>query len=236
MTNILITGSEGQIGQIFVKKLLSLGHNVFGMDKVNKINDGIIYYTVDLTKKKEIVKALEKIPNDIEILINNAGTSVFTPFEERSEEELDQVINLNLKSNIIITQLIFNKYLKKINKGCIVNIGSIYGVVAGDMKIYNKNDRKTSEVYGATKSAIINLTKYFACYMAKYNIRVNCISPGGVYNNHSENFVKNYSNKVPLNRMCKEEELTSTLEYLISPDSGCVTGQNIIVDGGLTAL
>ena len=236
MANVLITGSEGQLGKVFVKKLLSLGHNVIGMGKSKQINKGIKYFSLDLTNNKELVNVIENISNNIDILINNAGISVFTPFEERTEEELDNVINVNLKSNILITKLIFNKFFKKNKSGCIVNMGSIYGVVSGDMKIYGINDRRTPEIYGATKAAIINLTKYFACYMAPYNVTVNCISPGGVFNNHNENFVKNYSSKVPLNRMCKEEDLTSTLEYLISPKSRYITGQNILVDGGLSAL
>ena len=100
-------------------------------------------------------------------------------------------------------------------------------------QIYNKGDRRTPEIYGATKAAVINLTKYFAAYMASSNVRVNSISPGGVYNNQSDDFVRKYSNKVPLGRMANENELQSALEFLISNRSSYVTGQNIVVDGGL---
>ena len=236
MSNVLITGSEGQLGRVFVQKLLSLGHNVIGLDKVKQVNENINFIQTDITKTNDLVKSLNEITVDIEILINNAGTAVFTPFEERTLEEIDKVISVNLKSNIILTQLLFNRFFKKNKKGCIVNIGSIYGVVSSDMRIYNENDRRAPEIYGATKAAVINLTKYFACYMAPYNIRVNCISPGGVFNNHNDKFVSNYSKKVPMNRMCDEKELASTLEYLISPNSSYITGQNIVVDGGLTSL
>ena len=104
------------------------------------------------------------------------------------------------------------------------------------MRIYNTNDRRTPEIYGATKAAIINLTKYFAAYMAPYNVRVNCISPGGIYNKQNSEFIDKYSKKVPLNKMANVNELGSTLEYLISNESTYTTGQNIFVDGGLTIL
>ena len=102
------------------------------------------------------------------------------------------------------------------------------------MRLYAEGDRRTPEIYGASKAAVINLTKYFAAYMAP-NVRVNCISPGGIFNNQDSDFVQMYSRKVPMERMGKEEELLSTLEYLISDESSYVTGQNIVVDGGLTA-
>ena len=170
----------------------------------------------------------------LDILINNAGVACFTSFEERTEDELDYVIGVNLKGTIFMIQTVFKHFFKPQKRGCIINIGSIYGVVSGDMRLYAEGDRKTSEIYGASKAAVINLTKYFAAYMAP-NVRVNCISPGGIFNYQDSDFVQMYSRKVPMERMGKEEELLSTLEYLISDESSYVTGQNIVVDGGLTA-
>ena len=212
-----------------------MNYQVIGFDKADQVNNDIIFHQVDITKSTEITNALNDLNHEIHLLINNAGVSVFSPFEKRTEEELDQVINVNRKGTILITQAIFNRYFKPNKSGCIVNMGSIYGVVAGDMKIYNEGDRRTPEIYGATKASVINLTKYFAAYMAPYNVRANCISPGGIFNNQSEKFVTNYSRKVPMNRMGNDKELLSTLEYLISEDSSYLTGQNIIVDGGFTS-
>jgi NAD(P)-dependent dehydrogenase (short-subunit alcohol dehydrogenase family) len=162
--------------------------------------------------------------------------SVFSPFEERTFEEIDFVMDVNIKGNILLTQNAFNRFFKVQKSGAIINIGSIYGVVAGDMQIYNEGDRRTPEIYGATKAAVINLTKYFAAYMAPFSVRANCISPGGIFNNQNKDFVEKYSAKVPLKRMAKCEEMLSTLDYLMSDDSSYVTGQNILVDGGLTSL
>ena len=160
--------------------------------------------------------------------------SIFSPFEERTEDDIDFVFDVNVKGTILMTQAVFKNFFKPKKAGCIINLGSIYGVVSGDMRLYKEGDRRTPEIYGATKAAVINLTKYFATYMAPYNVRVNCISPGGIFNHQDPLFVKKYSEKVPLGRMGQEEELLSTLEYLISNNSTYVTGQNIVVDGGLT--
>lgn len=230
----LITGSEGQLGRTFARKLLELGYHVIGFDIGTQVNDDIIFCQVDITKPSEIERALEKLNLGIDVLINNAGVSVFSPFEERTEEELSYVIDVNIKGMIFMTQIVFNHHFKPQKGGCIVNIGSIYGIVSGDMGIYKQGDRRTPEIYGATKAAVINMTRYFAAYMAPHNVRVNCISPGGIFNHQDSEFVTKYTRKVPLGRMGNENDLLSTLEYLISDESNYVTGQNIIVDGGLT--
>ena len=234
METAILTGSEGQIGQSFVSRLKELEYKVIGIDIVDQVNDGIIYHRADITKKHEIESVLKQHNENITVLINNAGTSVFSPFEERTEDQIDMVMNVNLKGNILMTQLVYNKYFKVKKNGTIINIGSIYGIVSGDMNIYNEGDRRTSEIYGATKAAVINLTKYFATYMAPDNVRVNCISPGGIYNNQDSEFIEKYSRKVPMNRMGYADELLGSLEYLLSDKSSYVTGQNIVVDGGLT--
>jgi len=222
------------LGQAFARKLLELDYHVIGFDIGAQVNDDIIFCQVDITKPREIEASLKKLNSGIDVLINNAGVSVFSPFEERTGEELDFVIDVNLKGTIFMIQAVFNRFFKPQKKGCIVNIGSIYGIVAGDMGIYKEGDRRTPEIYGATKAAVINITKYFATYMAPYNVRVNCISPGGIFNNQDKEFVKKYSLKVPMARMGKEKELLSTLEYLVSDESSYITGQNLIVDGGFT--
>lgn len=236
MKTVLITGSEGQLGKAYVARLLSLDYRVIGFDIFPEAqNKDIIYCQVNITNLDNIRNTLARLAIGVDILVNNAGVSVFSPFEERTEQELDYVINVNLKGPILMTQVVFNACFKPQKRGCIVNIGSIYGIVAGDMRLYREGDRRTPEIYGATKAGVINLTRYFAAYMAPYNVRVNCISPGGIFNHQDTEFVRKYSLKVPLGRMGDEKELLNTLEYLISDESSYVTGQNIVVDGGLTA-
>ena len=238
MNNAIITGCEGQLGKIFVDELLKLNYNVIGIDIEDKSkNKEIKYIKADITNSAELRNKLNpKVIENVDLLLNNAGVSVFTPFEDRTDQEIDYVLNVNLKAPIVLSQIIFKNFFKPQKKGCIVNISSIYGLVSGDMKIYSKGDRRTPEIYGASKAGIINLTKYLAAYMAPFNIRVNSISPGGVFNNQDKKFLEKYSNKVALGRMARPEELQSALRFLIDKDSTYVTGENIVVDGGFTSL
>ena len=237
MKNAVITGSEGQLGKVFVKTLINLGYDVIGID-INEIGQRDLkkYIKSDISKLNDsyIINKLSQF-SEIDLLINNAGVSVFTPFEQRTLQEIDYVLDINLKAPILLSKLLFNNFFKLQKRGQIINIGSIYGIVSGDMRIYDEGDRRTPEIYGASKAALINITKYLSAYMAPFNIRVNSISPGGVFNAQNLKFVEKYSKKVPLNRMAKAQELKSTLEFLISSDSSYVTGQNIVVDGGFTA-
>jgi NAD(P)-dependent dehydrogenase (short-subunit alcohol dehydrogenase family) len=234
MKRAIVTGSEGQLGKAYVERLKQRGCEVFGFDLADAGHRAdMTYYRVDITNPESIAIALATIEG-VDILVNNAGVSVFSPFEERTLAEINYVVDVNLKGTLLMCQGVFNQFFKAQNRGCIVNVGSIYGIVAGDMRIYNEGDRRTPEIYGATKAAVINLTTYFAAYMAPYNVRVNCISPGGIFNHQDGDFVDKYSAKVPLGRMGNEKELLSTLDYLIADESTYVTGQNIVVDGGLT--
>ena len=232
---VLITGSEGQLGQVFVAALKEKGCYVVGLDCQEKSCSLVDeYFNVDITRLESIKAFFTKLDGDIDVLVNNAGVSVFSPFEDRTLDEINYVLDVNVKGNILITQQVFNQIFKIKQKGCIINIGSIYGVCSGDMRLYQDGDRRTPEIYGASKAAVINLTKYFAAYMAPFGVRVNCISPGGIANFQDSSFVEKYEDKVPMRRMGKAQELISTLEYLTSNDSTYVTGQNIVVDGGFT--
>ena len=237
METAILTGSEGQIGQSFVSRLKELDYKVIGIDIVDQVNDGIIYHRADITKKHEIESVLKQHNENITVLINNAGTSVFSPFEERTEDQIDMVMNVNLKGNILMTQLVYNKYFKVNNNGTIINIGSIYGIVSGDMSIYNEDDRRTPEIYGATKAGLIQMTRYFAVHLADQNIRVNSISPGGIFNKNkpqNKKFVKNYSLRSPLKRMAKQEEILGAIFYLSSDSASYTSGHNLVIDGGMS--
>ena len=133
--------------------------------------------------------------------------------------------------NQIGSHMISNKI-----EGSIINIGSIYGVVSSDPKIYTDCSRNNSEVYSATKAGVIQITNYFAVHLADYHIRVNCVSPGGVFNNQGDDFVKNYSQRTPTKRMATPQEIVQAVIYFSDNSaSSYVTGQNLLVDGGLTS-
>ena len=114
----------------------------------------------------------------------------------------------------------------------------MYGLISPDYRIYSENDRKNSEVYGATKAGVIQMTKYFAVHLADRNIRSNSISPGGVYNPvnpQRKEFIKNYEYRCPMKRMARSEEIANVAFFLATELSSYVNGQNITVDGGMSA-
>jgi len=237
--NVVLTGSEGYLGTFLKKELDSNGYNVISIDKKNIKDQN--YFETDLSKSKDIIKTLKKIKTkfkQIDILINLAAVQIFTDFERRNINEIDVMLNVNLKANILLSQFFYKNYFKKQKKGNIINLASIFGVVSPNFNNYKKGDRKSSETYGATKSAIIQLTKYFSNYMSKYNIKVNSISPGGIENKavQTKSFIKRYKKNVPLNRMGSREDVINQVMFMVSEKSDYITGQNIIIDGGYTAI
>lgn len=232
----VITGANGQLGKEFTKTLINENCYVYALDlNIENLQESDKFKPIqlDITNENEVhnfYNSLEKI----DILINNAGIGVFTPFEQRTAKEFMNVMNVNLLGTFLMAQGAI-KLMKKNNSGKIINIGSIYGVVSSDERIYGNSGRNNSEVYSATKAGVIHLTKYMAAHFGKYNIQTNCISPGGIFNNQSEEFVNNYEYKNPMNRMGKTTDLQSTLKYIISDDTQYLNGQNITVDGGFVA-
>jgi NAD(P)-dependent dehydrogenase (short-subunit alcohol dehydrogenase family) len=241
---VVITGSCGQLGSSMCNLFINIGCKVIGLDystESNKINN-VDYHQLDIRKSKDVSTVFKSIFNkfnQIDVLINNAGVSVFEPFEDRTEENFEWVMNVNLKGTFNCIQKYVANYDSKSQKqGCIINIASVYGVISPDFRIYSENDRKNSEVYGATKAGVIQMSKYFAVHLADRNIRTNSISPGGVYNPKSPQadvFIKNYEYRCPMNRMANSDEISNVALFLGSQLSSYVNGQNITVDGGMSA-
>ncbi len=257
----IITGGAGILGSHFCKGLASAGANVAIVDinkerieemaqeieSLYKIKAKPIY--CDLTSEqsvKEMVKTVVKEFGAIDILHNNAAgksnnlEAFFAPFEEYSLEQWKEIMSTNLDSMFLVAKYV-GKVMKKQGKGgSIIQTASIYGVMGPDNRIYEGSyylDRQinTPAIYSASKGGVVALTKYLATYWAKDGIRVNTITPGGVESGQNEMFKKNYSNRIPLGRMAQAEEMVGALIYLSSDASSYVTGQNILIDGGLSA-
>ncbi|MGH2648427.1 MAG: SDR family oxidoreductase, partial [Ginsengibacter sp.] len=126
-------------------------------------------------------------------------------------------------------------YFKENGQGVIVNVSSTYGNVSPNKSIYGNSGINSPVAYATSKAAIINLTRYIATHLADENIRANVLSPGGVFNNQSEEFLKNYTNLTPLKRMANAEDYQGAILYMMSDASKYMTGANLIVDGGWTA-
>ena len=253
---IVITGVCGQMGRVYTKFFLKNGAIVIGLDislnkKLDLDNKNFFFVETDITNKKSISKALKETKQKFgipEVLINNAGLDsppeTNSPetgrFEEYPEEAWDRVLDVNLKG-IFLTSQIFGEAMSQNKKGSIINVSSIYGLVSPDPKIYDyKNNGMHSfykpVAYSASKSGIINLTKYLAVYWAKDNVRVNTLSISGVFNNQDEKFLESYCSRIPIGRMAKKDEYNGALLFLASDDSSYMTGSNLIIDGGWTAI
>ena len=258
---VIIAGGSGQIGFSFCEILLKVGAKViiFDLDielakkksiefKNDNFYKNINFFKVDVTKLDDIkfnINLVLKKFKKIDALVNSFhykgnsrkldnNANFFQSFENYPEEAWNKVHDVNLKGAFLLSQCIF-PHFKKNKKGIIVNISSTYGNVSPNPKIYGNSGINSPIAYATSKAAIINLTRYLAVHLAKYNIRVNCLSPGGVYNNQSKEFVKNYIDKTPLGRMAKPEDYQGAILFLLSDASSYMTGANLIVDGGWTA-
>ena len=170
----------------------------------------------------------------IDVVINCFVNQNYETFEKQSLKKFSTAIKDNICGTFLVTKIFFN-LLKKSNNAQIINFGSIYGIVSGDPLIY-PTKKVTSDAYAASKAAIIQLTKYYAVHLSKYKIRVNCISPGGIFNNQNKKFIKNYIKKVPLKRIADLYEVVNGVKILMKNESKYINGHNLIIDGGYTIL
>ncbi len=182
----------------------------------------------------------------LDILVNSAALDPkFDPehaphhtdaFEDYPLEAWNQALGVNLTGTFLCCQAVAKPMLAQ-GRGVMINICSIYGIVAPDQRLYEqpgKPPRYKPVYYTVTKAGVLGLTRYLAAYYAGKNIRVNALTPGGVYNQHDEQFVQAYSARTVLGRMARKDELNGALLFLASDASSYMTGANLIVDGGWT--
>lgn len=159
------------------------------------------------------------------------------PFEEYPQELWNQALTVNLTGMFLACQAAVRPMLDQ-GSGVIINLCSIYGLVGPDQRIYRHEKRSPlykPAFYSVTKAGVLGLTRYLAAYYAGKNIRVNALTPGGVYNEHDDEFVKSYSMRAVLGRMAEKTEFNGALLFLASDASSYMTGANLVVDGGWTA-
>ena len=257
---VVVTGGAGLLGQVFCQALVDVGAHVAIVDlnlesaetvakRINKSEaQRVIAVGSDITSPESVTQMVANVVKQlgrIDVLVNNAaskGSSLdafFESFEDYSLKTWREVMSVNIDGLFLVAQAV-GKQMKKQGGGSIIQTSSIYGVVAPDQRIYegseyNGRPINTPAVYSASKSAVNGLTNYLATYWASSKIRVNSLTPGGIASGQNSEFNKKYSNRVPLGRMGEATELVGALIYLASDASSYVTGQNLIVDGGLSA-
>lgn len=257
---VLITGASGQLGGEYAKAFLARGAKVAGLDlRPSKSCEGLMsaypdtyrFVAADVTDKTSLTDALSSIESAFgtpTVLINNAAIDSPPsappeengPFEDYPEASWDKVVDVNLKGVYLCCQ-VFGAAMAKAKHGSIINVASIYGLVSPDQNLYEYR-RMRGEVfykpvaYSASKSGILNLTRYLAVYWAKQNVRVNSLTIAGVFNNQEQAFLDAYCSRIPVGRMADADEYNGSVLFLASEASRYMTGHNFVVDGGWTAI
>jgi NAD(P)-dependent dehydrogenase (short-subunit alcohol dehydrogenase family) len=248
----LVTGAAGGLGTVMADTLAELGADLILVDRPGtdftssaalleaRWGVQVSHYHCDLEQNDQRLELLESIQNKhvlLDILINNAafvGASELqgwgTAFEEQTVETWRRALEVNLTAPFHLCQAL-TPLLKKSVGANIINIGSIYGEYGPDWGLYDETNMANPAAYCASKGGLIQLTRWLSTTLAP-GIRVNAISPGGIFRDQPELFVKRYEAKTPLARMATEDDFRGIIAYLASDLSSYVTGQVFSVDGG----
>lgn len=238
---IIITGGNGLLGKAIIERLTLEGAFCINLEISHETKDDLSQIYCDITDSDSIDKALELIFSKftkVDGLVNNAYPRTRdwgNKFEAIELNSWKQNVDWQLNSYFYLTQKVGTR-MSLINNGSIVNMASIYGVVGPDFTIYEGTTMTMPAAYSAIKGALINFTRYVASFFGPKQVRVNAVSPGGIFDNQNEIFVKNYCEKVPMRRLGNPEDIAPVVAFLLSNDSRYITGQNIIVDGGWTII
>lgn len=258
----IVTGACGLLGKEHCKALAQAGANVViadihlpaAVELANSLDEPQKHLplVVDVTSKESLNNAKAEIMSiygSIDILVNNAAVNdmfenpelsgFYSQFEEYPLDSWTKSLEVNVTGMFLASQ-VFGTVMAQNGKGSIINIASTYGVVGPDQSIYFEAGKEQeffkSPAYPTTKGAVINFTRYLAAYWGKKGVRVNTLSPGGVENGQEDWFIENYSKKTALNRMAQPDDYKGAIVFLASDASKYMTGANLIVDGGWTAM
>lgn len=260
----IVTGGVGLLGAEFCRTLAEAGAAVVVMDLNGSASQAVadsltksgykaLAIPTDITQPDSVNALVEKTLTEfgrLDILVNSAGLDPkfdpdavkkgITPgaFEDYPLDLWNSALNVNLTGLFLITQACVKPMIAQGKKGSVINICSTYGLNGPDQRIYIKDGERVAfkpVYYTVTKAGVMGFTKYLAAYYAGTDIRVNALTPGGVFNNHEDYFVKNYSAKTIMGRMAHKDEMNGALLFLASDASSYMTGNNVVVDGGWTA-
>lgn len=252
---VVLTGGGGFLGRAMVERLTADGATVAVVDRhaehcesaaALSIGPGSAKaYQADVANPVELRDLHQRIQADlgpVNALICNAATkseNFFEAFESFPLDDWNYVMSVNLTAPMLCAQE-FGRGMAARGKGAIVNTLSIYGIVAPDQRIYDGSlyegrPINTPAVYSASKAGLWGLTKYLASYWGAHGVRVNAVTPGGVFSGQNDTFRDTYSARTMMGRMGEAHEMGDAVTFLVSDRASYITGQNLVVDGGLTA-
>lgn len=241
----VVTGGAGLLGREIAQGLKEFGAEVYIADideaKVTPLlNEKTKFLPFDITSEESINRAFSNLLNEkgrVDIVVNSAYPRTGdwgAKFEDIKFDSWKENLNNHLGGHFICCRTAAEQ-MKKQGGGSIINLASIYGVTAPDFSIYEGTPMTMPAAYASIKSGLIALTRYIAAYYGRHNVRANAVSPGGIFDGQPESFVERYSQKTPLGRMGRPDEIVGAVIYLASNAASYVTGENIMVDGGWTA-
>ena len=256
---VVVTGAAGQLGSAYVQAVLDAGGKVLALDRIKRValnkewvnSNNVSYVESDITNKNSLQDALALCIEQLGTptgLINNAAidsppdspASENGPFEEYPLESFKRVMDVNVTGTLLACQ-VFGSAMAEAGYGSIINVASIYGKVSPDQSIYEYR-RERGETYykpvaySVSKSSLYNMTRYLAVYWAKKGVRVNTLTLAGVFNQQDESFLKAYLARIPMGRMATPADYFGPALFLISDASRYMTGSDLVVDGGWTAI
>ncbi len=237
---IVVTGSNGLLGRDISASLRKEGALLIGADvRFDKQTEHD--FIMDITSEISvnfIVKSIMGKYGKIDGWVNNAYPRTKdwgNKFENISVDSWRQNVDIHLNGYFICCKVVLEE-MKNQQFGSLINMSSIYGLVGPDFTIYEGTEMTMPAAYSAIKGGLNNLTRYLAAYYGPSQVRVNTVSPGGIFDNQPEAFVTNYNKKVPLRRMGSPKDIVAAIHYLLSDEAAYVTGHNLLIDGGWTAI
>jgi 2-deoxy-D-gluconate 3-dehydrogenase len=260
----VLTGGAGLLGRQYVRTLLAAGARVLLADidaeaakreaaaAVRDIGGEAVGLGIDVADPDDVARMVDEALDRwqrLDILINNAAidpkadaaadSALANAFENFPLALWQRSVDVNLTGAMLCAQAA-GRVMAEVGRGVIVNVSSTYGVVAPDQRLYERDgeERQTRfkpASYAVTKAAVAHLTRYLATYWGAAGVRVNTLTPHGVFNDHDEQFLRRYAERTPLGRMARIDEMNGPLLFLVSDASSYMTGANLVVDGGWTA-
>ncbi|MCT4665375.1 MAG: oxidoreductase [Flavobacteriales bacterium] len=237
---IIVTGGSGLLGKAMIDDITQKGGIAINAD-INIETDlekrNIQLNILDTESIDATLAEIEKHFGKIDGIVNNAyprtkDWGAF--FEDIPYDSWKKNVDMQMNAVFYICQKSV-PYLEK-SKGSLVNISSIYGLVGPDFTVYDNTSMTMPAAYSAIKGGIVNFSRYLSSYLGRKGIRVNVVSPGGIFDHQKEEFVNQYNKKVPMGRMGLPKDIAPSVSFLLSDDAGYITGQNLVVDGGWTAI